>query len=461
MKKTLILLFILQLQIVILYAQTVTGKLVDQTGMGLAGFQVELCVAAADYSATTDSNGFFTFNGVTGEETGTIPSSYSISNNYPNPFNPRTRFNISVPKAVDVRIELFNVLGQKVEKSIIRSLNTGGNLVDLDFNGLSNGIYYAKFTFENDITLTRKLMLLYGSQHLKSSSVSSGSNFKSLIKKSVTGIKLDSLIVTDPSIDKRIFVNLPLLTTSSLDLGNIVVTFNNSVWYDGIFYSSDSLKTWGMGNKQIDYFHNDCNYSWYIDQAVTGQSSNNNCGPASVTMAAKWYDKNFTETTEDARNTYYLNGGWWYTNNIIDYLNKYSISNITVQYVGTDQIASIIKNGDIAILCINTAYLTYNSNSAQRVDRFYSYSSGHFLVVKGIRTIDNKIYIEVYDPNNWYAEYSDNSTKGKNRHYRSEDLSNAIKNWWNYLIIVSRNTLNKFSYKYKVDPSTIENNWGK
>ena len=234
-----------------------------------------------------------------------------------------------------------------------------------------------------------------------------------------------------------------------------------NIIYDGKVYSADSLVSWGMGKSEKEYYHNDKDYNWYIDQANTGPASGNNCGPSSVTMAAKWYDKNFNKTAEDARNMYPNDNGWWYTNNIIDYLNHYSIPNSTLRFNDYTQLENIVKDGNIVILCISTAYLNLNSNSKQRVDRFYGYAGGHFFVVKGVRKVDNETYFEVYDPNNWNAKYSDNSPKGKNRHYRSGDISAAISNWWNYLIVISKNKLSKKVDTFIVKPDSIPNAWGR
>lgn len=43
-----------------------------------------------------------------------IPSSISLEQNYPNPFNPSTRINFSIPNSGNVRLEVFNLLGEKI-----------------------------------------------------------------------------------------------------------------------------------------------------------------------------------------------------------------------------------------------------------------------------------------------------------------------------------------------------------
>ncbi|RPI06212.1 MAG: hypothetical protein EHM64_03790 [Ignavibacteriae bacterium] len=235
----------------------------------------------------------------------------------------------------------------------------------------------------------------------------------------------------------------------------------SSVWYDGNTYAPDSLLSWGMGKSQTDYIHNDKEYDWYIDQANTGSAAVSNCGPSCVTMAIKWYDKNFSKTAADARTMFPLNGGWWYTNNIIDYLNYYTIKNSIIGFSDPAQLETVLKDGNIAILCISTEFLRYNSVQTQRVDRFYSYASGHFIVIKGIRKVDNVTYFEAYDSNTWNAKYTDGSLKGKNRHYRSDDISNAIKKWWNYIIVVSKNDVSKNLNDRLEKSSAINHMWGK
>jgi hypothetical protein len=250
-----------------------------------------------------------------------------------------------------------------------------------------------------------------------------------------------------------------------------VLEFTNSVfWYDWTYrYQTPCLATWGFGTLENAYHHLDKSYEWYIDQADTGAACGNNCGPSSVTMAIKWYEGSFSKTAEDARNWSYgwRGNGWWYTSDIINYLNLYSIPNATSAFTGTNQLNALILEGKVLILCISTAYLTQNKNAEERIDRFYSYASGHFLVVKGSRTVSGNLLFETYDPNNWHAVYSDGTPKGRNRHLRASELASAIQNWWNYVIVVQPaggggGTLElKSAWIEAVDPKTITHAWGR
>lgn len=195
--------------------------------------------------------------------------------------------------------------------------------------------------------------------------------------------------------------------------------------------------SWGLGLKQTEYVSNNKSYDWYIDQGHTGQDSNNNCGPTSTVMALKWLNPNFIGTVEAARNTYPENDGWWYTNDVTNFLDLNNVKTYTVkQNVTENLLKSDLKKGNIAILCVKMSYIPYNKNSEQRVGRFYSYDGGHFIVVKGYRVVDGKTYFEVYDPNNWDEQYNDGQEKGKDRYYLSANLVKAASVWWNYSIVI-------------------------
>lgn len=193
----------------------------------------------------------------------------------------------------------------------------------------------------------------------------------------------------------------------------------------------------GLGKYETEYIHNDREYEWYIDQYDTGAYNYENCGPSSVTMAIKWADSSFDKTAEDARNTYRSEGGWWYTYDIANYLDKYNVKNWITEDIKESSMKKELNNGNIMILCIDSNYITYNPNKEEHVGRHYEFGGGHFIVIKGYKVVDDKTYFEVYDPNSWNEVYENGTKKGKDRYYSSEDVINSMENWWPYMIVVS------------------------
>ncbi len=230
--RKIILLFLFLLVQTFLSAQTITGRLIDQFDNGLSGFQLQLYTGAYVYDTFSGSDGNFIFNNVTVEvENAQIPTNYSVSDNFPNPFNPKTRLAITLPNNSIVRVNVFNLLGQKVIDQIEQQFNAGTSFLDLELAGLSNGFYIARIELNDKYIFTKKLMLLYGSQHLSNStgSISFGKTLE--ITKPTLELALDSLVITGSFINRTVYTNLPPITSGSLDLGDFLITL--PVTYEG------------------------------------------------------------------------------------------------------------------------------------------------------------------------------------------------------------------------------------
>ena len=228
-------------------------------------------------------------------------------------------------------------------------------------------------------------------------------------------------------------------------------------WIDGGENTSNIiLGNYGLGSNQSEYLTAaEKTYNWYMDQRYTGSHSGVNCGPTSVTMSIKWANGAFNKTPENAREKYRPGGGWWYTNDITNYLDFYNINNYTFRVDGDSRlIKQEIDDGKILIFCIDASKLNYNSNNNQHVDSFYKNVTGHFIVGKGYTVIDGVLYIEVYDPNSWGSKYSGSSQlKGKNRYLRwNNELSRAISTWWNYAIAVEP----KSAKSFRTNPNIVD-----
>ena len=69
-------------------------------------------------------------------------STYSLSNNYPNPFNPSTKISYTIPKRSSVNIKVFNLLGSEIVELINDEVEAGS--YDIEFNAaiLPSGVYF-------------------------------------------------------------------------------------------------------------------------------------------------------------------------------------------------------------------------------------------------------------------------------------------------------------------------------
>jgi len=78
---------------------------------------------------------------------------------YPNPFNAQTSFSYSLAKAGDVKLEIYNLMGQKVATVIDERQEAGQHSINWDATNFSSGIYFYKLTAGDNI-FTKRMTLL-------------------------------------------------------------------------------------------------------------------------------------------------------------------------------------------------------------------------------------------------------------------------------------------------------------
>ena len=88
-----------------------------------------------------------------------LRESYELSQNYPNPFNPTTSISYTLAKASDVKLSVFNVLGQKVAALVDTRMNAGQQSVVFDASKLSSGVYFYRLDAGNFSSI-KKMMVL-------------------------------------------------------------------------------------------------------------------------------------------------------------------------------------------------------------------------------------------------------------------------------------------------------------
>ncbi len=92
-------------------------------------------------------------------QTEQVPNTFSLEQNYPNPFNPTTDIVYSIPKQSRVKLEVFNVLGQRVATLVDETKIAGQYSVSFGGSDLSSGVYIYRLSSETQ-TISRKMVLM-------------------------------------------------------------------------------------------------------------------------------------------------------------------------------------------------------------------------------------------------------------------------------------------------------------
>lgn len=88
------------------------------------------------------------------------PEDFTLSAAHPNPFNPRTSFSLVVNETQDVTVEVFNLLGVRVQHIYNGTMQAGeSRSFTFDANDLPSGIYLYRVQGES-FTATRQMTLL-------------------------------------------------------------------------------------------------------------------------------------------------------------------------------------------------------------------------------------------------------------------------------------------------------------
>lgn len=97
--------------------------------------------------------------------TAEVPASYQLGQSYPNPFNPSTTITYQVPRQSDVRIEIYNTLGQQIRMLLNDRKEPGAYEAVWDGRNdsgaqVGSGVYLYRMVVEGDFVQTRKMILL-------------------------------------------------------------------------------------------------------------------------------------------------------------------------------------------------------------------------------------------------------------------------------------------------------------
>ena len=69
------------------------------------------------------------------------PESFSLSQNFPNPFNPETVIKFSITETGPVKGVVYDILGREVKTLLNGEMNPGNHEVKFDAKGIASGVY--------------------------------------------------------------------------------------------------------------------------------------------------------------------------------------------------------------------------------------------------------------------------------------------------------------------------------
>lgn len=105
-----------------------------------------------------DFNGTYSYSDIVEIEV-VGPLTFELAQNYPNPFNPSTNIKYSVPESGNIRLSVYNLVGEEVAVLVNGFSQAGFYEVTFDASNLSTGVYLYKLQSANSVQ-TKKMMLL-------------------------------------------------------------------------------------------------------------------------------------------------------------------------------------------------------------------------------------------------------------------------------------------------------------
>jgi PKD repeat protein/subtilisin family serine protease len=137
------------------------GSIVERTGRFSAGdwsgegYVVAFAVYGLEFGSTETSaqgSGKVTIGPP-------LPREFALHQNHPNPFNPGTQISFDIPRASMVRLDIYNMAGQWIERLVEEALVAGQHTVKWTPTGLPTGVYIYRLHAEGYVEIRKMLMI--------------------------------------------------------------------------------------------------------------------------------------------------------------------------------------------------------------------------------------------------------------------------------------------------------------
>jgi hypothetical protein len=115
------------------------------------------------YFGPITSDDKFTFTtpeGVVSVEDESLPTRFQVFQNYPNPFNPTTKIRFTLPQQALVKLEVYDILGQRIAQLVNTELTAGTHEVLFNASNHASGIYFYVLNVKDKLFEAKKMILL-------------------------------------------------------------------------------------------------------------------------------------------------------------------------------------------------------------------------------------------------------------------------------------------------------------
>jgi hypothetical protein len=85
-----------------------------------------------------------------------LPAEYELSQNYPNPFNPSTTIRFTIPEPGNVKLIVYNIIGEQIYELMNEYKEAGGHTISFNASGLNSGIYIYKLESNGHVETKKK-----------------------------------------------------------------------------------------------------------------------------------------------------------------------------------------------------------------------------------------------------------------------------------------------------------------
>ncbi len=143
---------------------------ITSDGLILVGYDTKLIAIVSEsmglantswpkYRNTQDNRGYTTI-ATSVEQIGVeVPQEYLLSQNYPNPFNPSTTIRFAIPNQANVKLSVYNAIGEEVAELMNENISAGNHQVTFDATNFSSGLYFYKISAGNLLMLKRMMLV--------------------------------------------------------------------------------------------------------------------------------------------------------------------------------------------------------------------------------------------------------------------------------------------------------------